>query len=372
MLKKEVVEKKKICFVGNCQSVHLQRWINYFKDRFEVYIISSKDCEHDYCIHVDDIVPGILIRIPKVRFIALIFFLRNLLRRKGVDLIHIHSLNDFNTLLGFAFSILHWHPLVVSTWGSDVAGPKASRLSRIKRYVLKKADLVTAICGFIARETRILAPEIKRLEIVPFGVDLKVFDHSAVGRGLVRSKESLRVGFFKHLKEIYGPEYLIKAFAVVSKKFDDAELFLAGEGELKEELENLAKKLEVSRKVHFLGFVENVSKIMASMDVTVVPSLSEGLPVAALESEALQVPVIATRVGGLPEVVEDGKTGFLFSPRDDKALAKAMIKLLSNKDLRLKMGKAGRKLVLEKYSWEKNAKKMERLYEKVLAPKANK
>jgi len=363
-------KKKKILFVGNCRSVHLQRWISYFKNNFDVHVISPAPCDHTECTYFEDIVPARwkwLSSIPKVGFLVRAFFLRRYLSDLDVDLIHIHFLGSFGTRIGRYIVFLRFRPFAVSTWGSDVLVLRNKRETALRRYVLQRADLVTAVCGFLAKETKKLAPGIKRLEVVPFGVDLKFFDPLRF-RHKRNGTKTLRIGFFKHLKEIYCPEYLVRAFGIVSRKFSSAVLFLAGEGELRESLESLAEELGVSQKVHFLGFLEKekVPAVMASMDITVIPSLSEGLPVAALESEALRIPVVATRVGGLPEAVEDGKTGVLVPPRNEESLAVAMIKLLSDESLRRKMGKAGRELVSSKYNWDDNAGRMSVLYTELL------
>src|SRR3972149_9629927 len=96
-------KKKRICLVGNCQSVHLQRWINYLSSRFEVYVISSSPCNHKECTHFEDIVPSDwrwLSSFPKVGFLVRVFFLRRYLRSKKISLVHVHSLGSFGTRIG--------------------------------------------------------------------------------------------------------------------------------------------------------------------------------------------------------------------------------------------------------------------------------
>lgn len=358
--------KKKILFVGNCQSVHLQRWINYFKRDSEVLVISSRPCKHRECSLLDELVPEkwrYLSSLPKIGFLIKATVVYRYLNTRKIDLVHIHQLGGFEARLGKIFVFLRFHPLIISTWGSDVFSIKDERTKVLRRFVLERADLVTATSNFLAKETRELAPRLKRLEVVPFGVDLEAFDS---GRFRKPNNGILRIGFFKHLKLIYGPDYLLQAFALVLRKFPQAELFLAGKGEMDAELRILAKELGIFRKVRFLGFVDDVAEVMVRMDLTVMPSLRESFGVAALESQALGVPVVASRVGGTPEVIRDGETGSLVPPGDEKALADAIIKLLEDKNLRARMGKAGRKFVSENYNWQKNAKSMEGLYEELL------
>lgn len=362
--------RKRICFVGNCQTTHLRRWINYFKRDFEVFVLSSRHCDHKECLLFDDIIPfrwRKIVLLPKIGFLLKSAFLYKYLHSNRIDLVHIHQLGGFESRIGKSLIFLRFRPLVVSTWGRDVVDLQDDRQRALRSYVLHKVDLVTATSNFLAKETRKLAPGIKRLEVVPFGVDLDVFDPWRFKRS-GGSKKILRIGFFKHLEQKYGPDYLLRAFRIVLDRLNNVEIFLSGKGELREELESLAEDLGISHKVHFLGFLENVAEIMSSMDITVMPSVedSETFGVAAVESQALEVPVVASRVGGVPEVVIDGKTGFLVPPRDEKALADAIIKILSDKDLRLNMGKLGRKTVAKKYNWVENARSMENLYEEML------
>jgi len=360
--------KKKILFVGNCQTTHLRRWVKYLSGNFEVTVISSRLCGHAECLLFDEIIPVGLRRLasfPKIGFLLKSFFLNKYLRSRKIDLVHILQLGGFESRLGKILVFTGFHPLVVSTWGSDVVGLEEVEAVQQRRHVLENADLVTATSGFLAKETKELAPGIRRLETVPFGVDLDVFDPKRFKRGR-SAGGALRIGFFKHLEPKYGPEYLLGAFGIVSKKFPNAELFIAGQGGMGESLKTLAGDLGVSDRTHFLGFINNVAKTMSSMDVTAMPSLTEAFGVAAIESEALEVPVIASRVGGVPEVVLDGKTGFLVPSADLEALAESMIKILSNEKLRLQMGKSGRKFVCRYYDWSKNASEMERLYKELL------
>jgi glycosyltransferase involved in cell wall biosynthesis len=126
----------------------------------------------------------------------------------------------------------------------------------------------------------------------------------------------------------------------------------------------------VHRIVDFVGRIphEEVPAFMASLDIFCMPSRweSETFGVAAVEAEAMKVPVVATTVGGVPEAVRDGVTGILVPPNDPLALADAICSLLGNPDKRAKMGEAGREFVRKNYDWMENAGRMKRIYEKLL------
>ena len=359
--------KKKILYVGNCKNVHFRRWFAYFRSKADLQVLTSRNCSHKECRRIGDFIPYRLRKLsllPKIGFVLRAYFLRRFLQKNKFDLVHIHSLFVFEVKVGLSNQLFPFPcPTIISVWGSDILSLPSWAARFVKRVVLQKTDLVTATSKLLASETKKVSPGIKRIEIVPFGVDLKIFDP----RKFKKPKDGvLRIGFFKHLKPIYGPDYLIKSFKVVLQNFPKAELFLAGEDRgIQEDLEKLATKLGVSGHVHFLGFVENVPKLMSQMDITVMPSLQESFGVAALESQALEVPVIASRVGGTGEVLLDNKTGFLVPPGDTTSLSNATIKLLSSKKLREDMGKLGREFVVKNYDWEKNSRKMEDLYQEM-------
>jgi glycosyltransferase involved in cell wall biosynthesis len=121
--------------------------------------------------------------------------------------------------------------------------------------------------------------------------------------------------------------------------------------------------------VDFRGEVphERVPAVLAEFDIFALPSRAEGFGVAALEAQAMELPVVATRVHGIPDVVEDGVSGLLTPPRDPAALADAIARLAADAELRAAMGRAGRALVESRYRWEENTAQMERLYRSLLA-----
>ena len=136
-----------------------------------------------------------------------------------------------------------------------------------------------------------------------------------------------------------------------------------------EELQEMVTRLGLLERVRFVGYVPHAQMpvFLESTDIFAVPSsASESFGVAALEASAMEVPVVATRSGGVPEVVVDGTTGILVKPRDASALAEALGALVEGAALRVQMGQAGRRDVLSRYRWEKNAARMAGLYEDLL------
>jgi glycosyltransferase involved in cell wall biosynthesis len=149
---------------------------------------------------------------------------------------------------------------------------------------------------------------------------------------------------------IKGLETLVAAMDIVLRKFPRAHLRIAGDGPAGNGLRELAAELQIGERVTFLGWQEDLNPLFQSSDVFAVPSVAEGLGIAALEAMAAGLPVVASNVGGLPEVVDHGRTGWLVPPGDPDALAARIAELLSDRDLRLRMGHEGRDRVTEKFA----------------------
>jgi len=147
-------------------------------------------------------------------------------------------------------------------------------------------------------------------------------------------------------------EVLIEAIRILLQEYPDVAVAIAGSGVLQDQLQSLIGQLHLSEKIHLLGNRQDVPDLMANADIFVMSSRSEGMPVALLEAMSFGLPVVATRVGGVAEVVEDRAQGILVPPEDPAELAKAILELLRNPGLRSSMGKSARRRIEEKYTIE--------------------
>jgi glycosyltransferase involved in cell wall biosynthesis len=154
--------------------------------------------------------------------------------------------------------------------------------------------------------------------------------------------------------------------ADVLQKAPNTWLLLAGRGELEQELKEEAQRLGIAERVRFLGLRQDVPKLLAVMDVFVLPSLSEGLSIALLEAMRAGRPVVATRVGGNPELVIEGKTGFLVAAEDAPALAQAILKLLEDSNQAKTFGARARRLVEQQYTLDRMADEYLQLYQQAM------
>jgi len=199
----------------------------------------------------------------------------------------------------------------------------------------------------------------KKISVVYNGIDFTRYD---MLKGVRDEAAVPTVGVIGRLHPVKGQQYFLEAAAKVLEDRPDATFMLAGTGADQERLKNLAERLGISDQVKFLGFVEDVPTLLTGLDLVVIPSLAEGFGLIAAEALALEVPVVATQVGGLPEVVQDHVTGLLVNPADDTSLAKGILWMLNHPHEAKDMAKKGRKFVRQHFSSQAMAERTKQLY----------
>jgi phosphatidyl-myo-inositol dimannoside synthase len=292
------------------------------------------------------------------------------------DLVHAHWLVP-NGLIGSAASARIGLPLVISLHGSDISVSERSRwLGALVRRSFARADAVTAPSEDLLDRARRLGAT-GTLELIPYGADADAL-HGDEASGLrVRERLGLErenvmvlgLGRFVHWK---GFDVLIDAVAQVTASAPDVRLVFAGDGDLRDELMLRVRARELESCVTFAGMVlrDEVPAFLAAADVVAVPSVHyqgyvDGLPNVALEAMASAKPVVATRVGGLPQVIRDGDNGFLVEERDVAGLATAILTLAHDPPLRRRMGDRGHALVRESLNWNEVGRRFDAVYERV-------
>lgn len=174
------------------------------------------------------------------------------------------------------------------------------------------------------------------------------------------------IGTVARLSKSKGINYLISAFSTLEKKYKDIRLVIIGDGEERENLERLTEKLKIKDKIYFLGSIPNAKYYIKNFQIFVIPSLFEILSISILEALSSKVPVVATRVGGTPEIIEDGICGILVPPKDSKGLALAIEKLIKDEKFREKMAEEGYKRFCEEFILEKMVIRTEKVYNELL------
>ncbi len=274
------------------------------------------------------------------------------LRRERVDVLS--CMLGLTTLVGPFVGRAAGVPVVVnnqrnlSYWLRG--GVRESVYGFVSRRVVD-AVIVNSAAAASELAGRFGVPESK-VENIGVGTDLERIESARPNEELRRDLglgDSKVVGIVAKLSPVKGHRHFLKAAAFVSKVYGDVSFLIVGDGPERTRLERTADELGLSEKVHFIGVREDVPAVLKLMDVLVLSSLSEGSPNVVLEGMAAGVPVVAVRVGGVPEVVEDGVSGLLVDPGDAPGLSNAVLGLLNDADRAREMGKKGRAIAVENY-----------------------
>ncbi len=215
------------------------------------------------------------------------------------------------------------------------------------------------VCNATSIQTTLhtLGVPANRLQCIGNGVDTKHFVPAA--EGLTTELELVCVGRMVAEKD---HQTLLQAFAIVVQTFPQARLHLVGDGPLQENIQNLSKELGLSENILFHGACDNVRDFLQKARILVLSSVAEGMPNVLLEGMACALPIIATKVGGVPDLVQDGRTGLLCAAKDVQCLAKHIQTLLGNFSMAKDLGVTGRERVVQSFSLQSMAKQHEDLY----------
>lgn len=293
----------------------------------------------------------------------------------GATLVHGHWLVPGGVVVAAAGLSL---PVVVSLHGSDVF--VAERLwpaRQAARRAFGRIDWITACSGDLASRTAALGAAAERITVIPYGVDASRFCPDPESGRAIRRRYGIgddvpvlfTAGRFVRKK---GFEYLIDAVAQLALSRPLLHLLVAGGGDLDEELRARARNRGVADRVRFVGVLAQgeVAAHLSAADIAVMPSVHDeagnvdGLPNTVLEAFASGTALVATRVGGIPSIVTDGRTGVLVPERDTGALANAIDELVGDPGRRAALGRAAREESLRERTWERVAERFEHVYER--------
>ncbi len=210
-----------------------------------------------------------------------------------------------------------------------------------------------------------------RISLIPSGIDIRMYPPvDSMIKYQMRRKYGLGeepvVGIIARLSEVKGQDILIEAMKTVLEQFPNAKLIIAGEGKTEPLLREMVKRSNLERNVLFYPITNKTVEILSALDIFVMPSRQEGLGLSIMEAQATGVPVIASRVGGIPSLVEDGKTGFLVEPENPAALAQTIIMALRDRHRLTQISRIGREFARENYSWDRMVEKTLTLYKSVI------
>ncbi|MFA5133263.1 MAG: NAD-dependent epimerase/dehydratase family protein [Patescibacteria group bacterium] len=255
--------------------------------------------------------------------------------------------------------ILGGKPCILTLQSGDLDAKFWSKIPVLWSSIHKMPDYITAISNFLAERAKKLGA--KNISVVPNGVDLGEAKDILVNKETGRH----RIVCLARLSWEKDHKNLVAAMPKILEKYPDAEMVFIGDGALRSEIERQIAGLKLENKIKLLGNLPHKSALeeLAKGDVSICPSLAEGLGITFIEAQILGVPVIGTKVGGIPDVIEDGKTGLLIEPSSSQAMSRAIIKIFE-------MDEAARKQMIEnakesaktKFNWDNIAIKIDEIY----------
>jgi glycosyltransferase involved in cell wall biosynthesis len=297
--------------------------------------------------------------------------LYRLMRRERPHIVHTHTAKA--GFVGRLAARLARVPVVVHTFHGHILqgyySPRKNQLLRgMERVMTRLTNRIIAVSEQVKQDlvTYGVAPAEKIL-VVPLGLELEPFLDGSHSRGAFRRELNLKggerlVGIVGRLFPIKNHRLFLDAAALMARQERAVRFVIVGDGALRPEMEQYAHALDIADRVIFTGWRRDLPRIYADLDVLAVTSQNEGTPVSAIEAMAAGCPVVATRVGGLPDLISDDETGYLVPPGDAQALSAAMLRLLREPEMARCMGQAARVLVQERFAAQRLVSDMERLY----------
>lgn len=295
------------------------------------------------------------------------------LRRRRFDVVHTQTAKA--GVIGRIAAFLAGVPVIVYT---AHAFPFHEYLSpwRTGLYALLER-LASLLCHAIAVDSecvrsrglafRIAPPE--KIRVIPMGIDTERFDPGRyrAERAAVRAELGLRadatvIGAVARFVPDKGLDTLLRALGLLAKRFPDVQCLLVGDGPLRDDLRNLSRTLDLEGRIVFAGYRTDIPRVLSVLDLYMLPTRREGFGVAFAEAMSMEVPVIASRIPPLDEIIVDGQTGVLAAVGDAEAFARAAEPLLAGSDLRMKMGRAARRRVIERFEQSLMCRAYERLF----------
>lgn len=290
------------------------------------------------------------------------------IRHHHIDIIHSHWFIP-SGLVGALLSVMAKKPHIISSHVLD-----ANLFGRYRCFlpllsvITRSADLITANSTYTKQRIEALVSLPVPCRVIPMGVDVP---EKIPVPGKPRRPAVLFVG---RLVEWKGVDTLIRSVSGVRRKIPGAELFIAGEGPLLESLQQLVQDLDLGETVHFCGRVTDreLDRLYGSVSALVLPSrphqglVMEGLGVVLLEAMSRGVPVIGSNIGGITDIIDDGKNGFLVPCGSDEELAEKIILLLSDEERAEQFRQAGYNTVSSRFSWDAISRQFSEVYDRVL------
>jgi len=364
----------RICYLADADSIHTQRWVNYFAGKgHEIHLISHRLGE-GYAQGIQ--LHQLTVPLPQKAWVALrsinvlvrISKVRRLVNRIKPDIIDAH----FIITNGFLGAASGFHPLVLTAWGSDILLLSKSNFCGrfLTEYALKRAEIVICDSETIRNELIKLGVKPANIRIIYNGIDTQQFspqpDIQLKNRlGLQATSVVIST---RNLRSVYNVDMLIRAIPLILEHITQVRFMIIGDGEQREYLESLATSLAISENISFVGWIphDELPGYLTSSDIYVSTSRSDSTSISLQEAMACELAPVVTDLPANREWIKDAENGFLVPVDDSQALAKRIIHLIRNKEIREKFGKESRKIIKERAEYKEEMEKMERIYQELL------
>lgn len=382
------------CRMAKVKVVHIYKSFNVYNGLIEILTIMAQNMDHSkfdlgVCVFSYDGTPfgdkfqslggkifnlGVQKRVGQEahQVVSLYRFLEN----HRPDIVQTHVLKS--NLYGVGAAARAKVPVIIGT-EMTLKDTAPSQLRRLRDRVIQPIVSFVALrhCDKFVVTSEFIKQEWyssrygEKFEVIypPFNVEK--YNEAQIGNtaATISGARKRRIGYIGRLSEEKGVALLIEAMGFVKKQVPNAVLEVVGTGPQEQELKALAEKLRLGENIEFLGYRENVFRVLKDIDVFVLPSRSEGCPIVVLEAMAMGLPVVATRVGGTPELLVEGSTGLLVQYGRPEDLGQAISWALENEEEAKRMGEKGKQLAFNRFHPTKFVSKIEELYMRLYTEK---
>jgi len=290
------------------------------------------------------------------------------IKENNIRIVHSHGYKT-NIFLGALFAKKFKTLSTIHGWSKNTAGLKAKLYDFFDVQALKRIDLLMAVSNGIAKDLIHYGVRSDKIKVVHNGLKInKIWPHYnpiEMGEKCSESGGVPILGTLGRLARVKGHENLIRSIPLLLSEFGPCKLVIGGSGSMKCELDKLITELQLENYVQLIGYVKDVWKFLSMIDVFVLPSLSEGLPMSLLEAMAFGKPVVASSVGGIPEAILSPEDGVLIPPGDPMAIARAVAMVLRQPEKMNSIGTSAREVVRSRFSAEVMATKYLEVYKRL-------
>ena len=308
-----------------------------------------------------------IIPMNRINQINNIFALVKIIRKNNIHVVHTHSYRS--DIIGLIASIIVKKPIVTTVHGWTSENRKVMVYEYLQKKIMRHLDMIMPVSQQIYDEllrNGVKKQKMKKISNIIDYRNLKTIKnyHNLRSKYNIH-EESPVIGAVGRLGKEKGHIILLKAIAIVKQRYPNIKALIIGEGDQKGELSKFVRKERMDETVNLCGFQKDVAKFYPLFDIFVLPSVTEGLPLVLLEAMYFKKPIVASNVGGIPEIIVHGLTGELVPPGEPVPLAESISRLLGDKSYAGKMGETGHKYLLKNFSPGRWIREIEEVYQSV-------